>query len=268
MVNKFKCQVMSFFPFALLAVGIGIACRAQLLDASVAADYQGDEAVVIAVYDGDTVNVRFSSGQTDRIRLIGVDAPETSHPKIEVQLWAQLSKRFAFCQLYKKKVRLTYDRQREDKYGRLLAYVWTGKDEIFNEFIIASGFASAYLAFPFEDALRERFKAAEMSARAGKKGLWKPEPYTAFPADQAGLFTGQAASVEFLCRAVRRQENFVYLDAKDLEFSSLIPNDRLSLFPDPEDFQGRILTVMGYVEEYEGQPQILLFFPIQIKIIK
>jgi micrococcal nuclease len=233
-------------------------------DESSAADSQKDEAEVIAVYDGDTLNVRFTDGRTKRVRLIGVDAPETGHQQVKVQLWAQLSKRFAFCHLYKKRVYLTYDWQQEDIYGRLLAYVWTGEDELFNEFIIASGFASAYLKFPFDEAVRKRLTEAERRARAEKKGLWKPEPYKAIPALQAGLCIGQAAAIEFLCQSVRARGNFIYLDSSDMSFAALIPKERLTLFPDPKEFQGRTLTVMGYVEVYKGQPQVLLFFPLQI----
>jgi micrococcal nuclease len=184
---------------------------------------------------------------------------------MKVQLWAQLSKRFAFCHLYKRKVHLTYDWEREDRYGRLLAYVWTGEDELFNEFIIASGFASAYLKFPFDNAVRKRLIEAERRARTEKKGLWKPEPYEAVSDRQAGLFIGQTAAVEFVCRSVRRQGNFVYLESGDPSFAALIPKEKLSLFPDPDGYPGGILTVMGYVEEYKGQTQILLFFPIQIR---
>ena len=257
--------LLSFCLFTVLSAGTWILCRERAPDESYAADSQRDEAEVIAVYDGDTLNVRFTDGRTKRVRFIGVDAPETDHPQVKVQLWAQLSKRFAFCHLYKKRVYLTYDWQREDRYGRLLAYVWTDEDELFNEFIIASGFASAYLKFPFDETLRKRLTEAERKARAEKKGLWKPEPYKAVNARQAGLFIDQAAAVEFVCRSVLSRGNFIYLDSRDLSFAALIPKERLSLFPNPEGLQGRTLTVMGYVEEYKGQPQILLFFPIQIR---
>jgi len=256
--------LLSFCLFTVLSAGTWISYRERAPDKSFAADSQRDEAEVIAVYDGDTLNVRFTNGRTKRVRFIGVDAPETDHPQVKVQLWAQLSKRFAFCHLYKKRVYLTFDWQREDKYDRLLAYVWTDEDELFNEFIIASGYASAYLKFPFDETLRKRLTEAERKARAEKKGLWKPEPYQAIPAGRAGLFINQTAAVEFVCRSVRSRGNFVYLDSGDLTFAALIPKERLSLFPNPEGLQGRPLTVIGYVEEYKGQPQILLFFPIQI----
>jgi micrococcal nuclease len=236
----------------------------RVIAKDIAHDSQKDEAVIVAVYDGDTVKVRFPDGRAERVRLIGVDAPEIEHPKLQIQLWAQLSKRFSFCFLYKKKVLLAYDWQREDKYDRLLAYIWTGEGELFNEFIIASGFASAYLKFPFDDGLRERFIEAERKARTENRGLWKPEPYAAVPARQAGIFIGQAAAVKFVCRSVSSRGNFVYLASEERSFAALIPEERLSLFPDPEGYRGRDITVMGLVEEYKGQPQILLFFPEQI----
>jgi len=226
-----------------------------------------DKGVIVVVYDGDTVGIEFQNGQRRKIRLIGIDSPETNHSDEQVQLLAQLSKRFAFYYLYRKQVTVMYDWEREDKYGRLLAYLWTEENRLFNEFILEEGFASAYLRFPFKDLYRKRFIQAENSARISNKGLWKEEPYPTVPLDKIPNFIGQTAAVQYTCHDVQTKGQFIFLHSAAQIFSTLIPNTRENLFTDVKDFKGRVIRVKGFVEEYDGQPQIIAFFPQQIKTV-
>jgi micrococcal nuclease len=263
----FKSWLPSFFLFLCLAPVISSGSAFKLSpesDISFPPDSRKDEALVIAVYDGDTLKVRFASGRTERVRLIGVNAPETDHPQDQVRLWAYLSKRFAFCHLYNRKVCLSYDWQRKDQYGRILAYVWTDCRELFNAEIIERGFASAFLKYPFDEVLRKKFADAEKAARAGERGLWKSPPFEGIPYLHAGMFVDRMGAVEFICRSVRIRRDFVFFDSPDGVFSALIPAERLALFQDPRLYQGRRLRVWGYVESFREQPQIMLFFPEQI----
>lgn len=223
-----------------------------------------DEGIVVAVYDGDTLMVEFVGGRAQKVRLIGLDAPETDHPLEKVQLMAQLSKRFAFYFLYGERIKLTYDFQYEDKYGRLLAYVWTEENGLFNEFIISEGFASAYLKFPFKDTFRKRFIQAERQARSSNRGLWNTEPYPEVLSTEAARHVGQTAAVKFRCHQVVSRGKFVYLSCFEGQFTALVPEERVRLFRDLESLEGRTISVKGFVEDYRGQPQMMLFFPSQI----
>jgi len=49
------------------------------------------------------------------------------------------------------------------------------------------------------------------------------------------------------------------------EFSTLVPRESISLFPELESFKGRVLNVTGFIEEYKGKPQIIAFCRSQIK---
>ena len=129
-----------------------------------------DAATVIVVYDGDTVKVKFKDGAERRVRLIGIDSPELGDERESVRFMAQVAKRFAFLKLYRREVGLSYDRQLEDKYGRLLAFLTTEDGTLFNELILREGFAFKLLAFPFKPELMKRFEAAESEARRGEKG--------------------------------------------------------------------------------------------------
>lgn len=226
-----------------------------------------DTGVIYVVYDGDTVGIEFPNGQRKKIRLIGIDCPETNHSKEQVRLLAQLSKRFAFYYLYRNQVTLTYDWEREDKYGRLLAYIWTKENGLFNEFILKEGFSSAYLKFPFKEEYRKKFIQAEKSAKSSNKGLWQEEPYPTIPLDHLSGFIGQTAAVQYTCQDVQSTEKFYFLHSASKVFSALIPNNRKKLFEDIEDFKGRVIRVQGFIEDYYGQPQIIVFFPRQIKVV-
>jgi micrococcal nuclease len=225
-----------------------------------------DSGVVTAVFDGDTVLVKFSDGESRRVRLIGVDAPEIGDPREDIALWAHLAKRFAFFHLYRKTVRLSYDLTPTDKYGRVLAYVHTGDGEIFNEFIIRSGFAFAYLEFPFRSDYQERFSRAQDEARKRERGLWLKREPEVIAASQARAYLSRLISIRFICSAVADKGSMSYIHSSGGDFEAVIPRGRRPQFPGASALEGRILIVTGFLEEYAGRPQVMLFFAGQLKI--
>lgn len=222
-----------------------------------------DKGRVILVYDGDAVRVKFNDGQEWRVRLIGVIAPEIGDARADVEFKAQMSKRFTFFHLYRKKIRLTYESNLFDNYGGVLAYIWTDEKELFNKFIINEGFASAYLNFRF--SYREDFKEAQSEAHNLEKGYWKKGEYTRIQVEEVNNFMGQLVSVEFKCTSVRLKGKLYYLNSSEGEFSAIIPKKNLSLFPLPQFYKGKVLAVTGFLEEYKGKPQVMVFTPAQIK---
>ncbi len=224
----------------------------------------GEFGQVIVVYDGDTIKVRFENGGVFKARLIGIDAPEIDDERGEVRFLAYAAKRFVFFHLYRKRVKIEYDWERADKYGRLLVYVWTEETGLFNEFILKEGFASVLTAFPFKEEYRERFIAAERQARDLEKGLWTREPLLTVAAEDALGHIGKLLSIKFLCVKVRTRGNFVYLDSSR-DFSAVIPRAQISLFPEIGRLEGRVISVSGFLETYRGKPQILVFLPLQVE---
>ena len=226
-----------------------------------------DQAVVILVYDGDTVKVRFGSGVERKVRLIGIDSPEIADEREEVRYMAYVAKRFAFLKLYRNDVRLSYDWQREDKYGRLLAFLTLEDGTLFNELILREGFASRFRAFPFEPGLMKRLEAAEAEARRKEKGLWRrADPPPATPAEAAGLL-GRLATVRMTCGALAERKPFVVLDAAGGGLEVLVPERRRADFPGLETMTGKTLLVKGLVEEYRGRIQIMADVPLQIRVL-
>jgi micrococcal nuclease len=129
----------------------------------------GPSVVVDRVVDGDTIIVR--EGPEDvRIRLIGVDSPESVKPGSPVECFAVRASDFTKRALTGTAVRLEYDVDRFDRYGRTLAYVWVGS-RMFNEELVAQGYGVVDTVPPNVRYV-DRFLAAERDAREHDLGLW------------------------------------------------------------------------------------------------
>ena len=251
------CVFLFFLPIC------SIGNLSAIFDKTIEYIYPGDKGQIIVVYDGDTIKIHFENGQVQKARLVGIDSPEIEDEREGVRYLAFMAKRFAFFHLYRKSVKIEYDWERVDQYGRLLVYVWTEEVGLFNEFILKEGYASAFTKFPFKDEYRKRFVAAEREARNQKKGLWQREPLLTIAADDTLNHVGNLLSVEYLCTDVRTRGNFVFLNSLG-EFSALIPRDRISLFPHVDELEGRVISVKGFLETYRGKPQIMVFLPLQL----
>ena len=123
-------------------------------------------AKVTVVIDGDTVEIEGGS----RVRLIGIDTPETVDPSRPVGCYGREASNFTKSQLEGKEVRLEKDISETDRYGRLLRYVWIG-DVFFNETLVKRGYAQSS-TYPPDVKYQDRFVAAQTEARNDKKGLW------------------------------------------------------------------------------------------------
>lgn len=127
-----------------------------------------DWITVTRVVDGDTIVLE--DGQ--KVRLIGVDTPETVDPRKPVQFFGKEASAFTRAELEGKRVRLEYDWERTDKYGRTLAYVYLEDGTLFNAKLIASGYAHAYTKYPFKQEFMDLFRQLERDARENGRGLW------------------------------------------------------------------------------------------------
>ncbi|MCK4759713.1 MAG: thermonuclease family protein [Candidatus Aminicenantes bacterium] len=255
---KYSLVLLVLFCFA------GLAAEGVLQSTQSRSSSLPETGRVIAVYDGDTIKVRFKDKQEYSVRLIGVNAPEIGFGREELKFRAEMSKRFVFYYLYDKKIRLSYEGEVIDQYGRVLAFIWTEEQGLFNEFIISEGFASALLTFRF--SYSDEFKEAERVARNNGKGTWKRRDYTRIQATETKSFIGQIVTVEFQCANVRTQRKYVYIDTSEREFSAIISKENISSFPLHQSYRKKVLSITGFLEEYKGKPQIMVFFPSQIEI--
>ncbi|WP_053001072.1 lamin tail domain-containing protein [Kosmotoga pacifica] len=140
-----------------------------------------ESAEVYKVVDGDTIWVTIERWLT-KVRMIGLDTPETVHPTKPVEYFGKEASNFAKKILTGREVKLSYDWNKFDKYNRLLAYVWvpvqynnSTKYVLFNLLAIINGYGHAYLYFPFKDEYMKIFKEAQDYARENSIGLWAGE---------------------------------------------------------------------------------------------
>ena len=92
------------------------------------------------------------------------------HPTELVECYGPAASRFTTSALEGRPVRLEFDVERLDRYGRTLAYVWLG-DELFNEVLVREGYALV-TTYPPNVKYVDRFIAAQRDARSHERGLW------------------------------------------------------------------------------------------------
>jgi micrococcal nuclease len=130
-----------------------------------------ENRLVIRVVDGDTIVV----SPNEKVRLIGVDTPETIHPKKAVACFGKEAKQFTHDATNGKTVRLIMDavnakRRHKDRYGRTLAYAYLADGKMLNAELIRQGYGRAYTRFSFQHLVE--FKQLERQARTQSVGLW------------------------------------------------------------------------------------------------
>jgi len=119
------------------------------------------------VIDGDTLLLEDGT----RVRLLGVDTPETKHPSQPAEPLGRQAAAFTRRHVEGRRVRLRFDRERRDRYRRVLAYVYRG-EWFLNEELIRAGFSRAETGFPYSRRMKQRFLKAEAEAREAERGLW------------------------------------------------------------------------------------------------
>ncbi len=126
---------------------------------------------VTKVVDGDTIDVQIGK-KIERIRMIGMDTPETVDPRKPVQCFGKEASARTKALLLNKNVQLVADptQGERDKYGRLLRYV-IADGLNFNKRMIAEGYAHEH-TYNIPYKYQTVFKSAQKAAQAGKKGLW------------------------------------------------------------------------------------------------
>jgi len=139
-----------------------------------AASAQSDSASVqvVRVIDGDTIQVCCVFGDRVKVRYIGVDTPETHHPMRGVEPYGMEA-----AEAYRKlvdgnTVRMEFDVQQFDKYGRILAYIYLEDGRFVNAWLVEHGFAQV-MTVPPNVKHQELFLKLQREAREAGRGLWR-----------------------------------------------------------------------------------------------
>lgn len=162
---------------ALAVIGIlATSCAAGGTPSSSSGRSPGRDVVpVTKVTDGDTIHVAFQ-GHDERVRLIGIDTPEVPWYGGRGECFGVEAGLFARSRLAGRSVRLEFDTDRRDRYGRLLAYVYVD-GQLFNLALVRLGYARAD-PVPPDIRLAQQFAKAETEARSAGRGLWSACPLT------------------------------------------------------------------------------------------
>lgn len=160
---------LTLFGLLVLTLLLSTACQAE----------PPATGIVTWVDDGDSFVLK--GGQ--KVRLLGIDAPERKGSDRDryylrqgirrktLRQIAQKALHYNIGQLKKKEVRLEYDREIRDKYGRLLAYVYLPDGRMLNRILLEKGYVAVFRRFDFKR--KQEFLAIEKKARKEKRGLWK-----------------------------------------------------------------------------------------------
>jgi len=253
----------------------------------------GDGAEVTHIYDGDTIEA-LVSGRRQKIRYIGIDSPEMSDSREAVLQMARAATEANRRLVEGRIVRLEYDVQTRDTYGRLLAYVWIA-DTLVNEVLVREGYAAAR-SFPPNVRYQERLRAAQQDAQEAGRRLWdgrlaggplrlrgnertraaadaRPGDGLQLDAFDANRHAGEVATV---CGRVAGGrylggDGLTFLNLErpypDQPFTIVIPiSARGAMGGTPEtDLRGDDVCVAGRIELHRGTPQILVHDPAQLR---
>ena len=136
--------------------------------------YHQKSFTVAGVVDGDTIDIDIPDGKYNRtrIRLWGIDTPESKSPKYGVMYFGPEAADFTTKLALGKQVTVYLEERRtRGKFGRLLAYVQLPDGRFLNKVLLTEGFAYADLRF--RHSFYNKYKQLEASARSQKKGLWQ-----------------------------------------------------------------------------------------------
>lgn len=237
-----------------------------------ACSFPSSKYTTAEVIDGDTLVL--ASGY--HLRLIGIDTPEVREKKAgkfvyNPQPYALAAKKFVEEKIRKAKLRVEYDKQLKDQFGRLLGYCFIQKQnqELFlNAEILKAGLAVLYVRLPNIKYLPQLEKAQSQAERA-KKGLWS-EPAVS-PA-QAKNFLGQIRTVKGRVYSAYEGKNVILLKLwpASCRFHITIFKDSLPLFQkagiDPLKFYlGKEISVSGRVRKYHSYYEVICGAPFQIR---
>ncbi len=163
-------RLLSLF-ISLIVAGIGWLATRNTQIPSVLGTVTPGTYRVLKAFDGDTIAVDMN-GNEEKIRLIGVDTPETHDPRKSVQCFGQAASNFTSQLVTNQNVRLESDglSSNRDRYNRLLRYVYLPDGRLLQAEIIKQGYGFAYTSFPFTKS--NEFKQLEQDARLNSRGLW------------------------------------------------------------------------------------------------
>jgi micrococcal nuclease len=161
---------------AINPVAVTIAVVGLTFAPTAAADPTVTTALVLKVVDGDTIDIRDDNRGRLRVRLLGIDTPETKKPGFTVGCWGPEATEFATATMLGQRVALQRDPTQDstDRYGRTLAYLVRADGWDYSVEAVRAGVAKAYVYDHVPVSRYAVIEAAQAEAQAARRGLWGP----------------------------------------------------------------------------------------------
>ena len=158
------------------AIAAAVAMPLLVLSPTARAQPVDTTASVLKVVDGDTIDIRDDVRGRLRVRLLGIDTPETKKPGYTVGCWGPEATEFAQSTMVGQRVALVTDatQDRTDRYGRTLAYLVRADGWDYSVEAARAGVAKSYVYGGVPVSRYDAIEAAETEARDAHRGLWGP----------------------------------------------------------------------------------------------
>lgn len=229
------------------------------------------ELLVSRVIDGDTIEL--SDGR--RVRYIGIDTPEIREKNNDTwsykpMPYSEEAREFNRNLVEGKAVKLEFDVQELDKYGRILAYVYIW-DTMVNLEMLSQGYAMIY-TYPPNVKYSRMFLKAQEEAREARRGLWAGVEENIISPEDAGENVGFVRIVQATIVSTYISEKILILNCGH-DFKIVIFRNNFCLFPkeairSPDSyFKNKAVRVYGVIKKYKGSNEIIVNDLSQLKIL-
>lgn len=168
-MQRIKSNRLFFFAIFVSIIAVHISCNSK----SGKSDNLEGYVSVTKIVDGDTFWIDDGSIKGKKIRLIGIDTPETRRTgRKEIGYFGQEAKKYVTKLLSGKKVKLVFDVGKYDQYHRTLAYVYLEDETFLNAELVKQGYAMV-MTVPPNVKYAELFLSLQQEARENNRGLWR-----------------------------------------------------------------------------------------------
>jgi micrococcal nuclease len=217
-----------------------------------------ETAHVLWAHDGDTLRL---SDQRD-VRLIGINAPEIGRDGEPDEPLATAARDRVGQLVRGRPVQLWYDKERFDRHGRTLAYVFLSDGRDLQEILLREGLAW-FIAVAPNVAHRDQYRAAEAEARSGRHGIWSLSDYDPVPAEQ---LTWRDTGFRRIVGTVMRVE-----DHRRWAVLHLAPNVELTMprggGPALISLAGRRIVARGWLTAYKNSLRMRITDPTMLETL-
>lgn len=213
------------------------------------------------VYDGDTVLLR--NGK--KVRFLGINTPEVEGRNKSAQAGGEAAKKWLQNKLKNKKIRLEKDVEKKDKYGRLLAYIFTEDKQNINLELVKRGLATVNIHPPNLKYSNELL-AAESNAEKGGLGVWRYSDYAVKSASKikGSRFKGWQR-VTGTVRDIHQSRKYIYLNLTDT-FALKIQRSSKAYFPDIDSYLGKVIEGRGWINKNKSRYNMFIRHSSAIKL--